>query len=201
MLLALAVAVSIGLVVLPARTAVAGGALILAAAVHPLLGVVAIACVVAVLQLGRIRVSRSDTRDVESESVLALELVGLGVTAGLPFRNAAAVTADQIRGPVGQEIEGALRSMSAGHTPNIATAAIRSIFSAAESSERAGIPLAGQLNAAATDRRRAAAAETRERLAKLPVKMLFPLAFLILPGFVLLAVVPPLISGLSRLGL
>jgi pilus assembly protein TadC len=62
------------------------------------------------------------------------------------------------------------------------------------------MPLAGTLNAVAADRRRAAAAASRERLAKLPVKMLFPLAFLILPGFVLLTVVPPLMSGLSRLG-
>jgi pilus assembly protein TadC len=63
------------------------------------------------------------------------------------------------------------------------------------------MPLAGQLNAMALDRRRAAAAASRERLARLPVKMLFPLAFLILPGFVLLTVVPPLMSGLSKLSL
>jgi pilus assembly protein TadC len=74
------------------------------------------------------------------------------------------------------------------------------MFGAADASESTGMPLAATLTALASDRRRVAAAASRERLAKLPVKMLFPLAFLILPGFVLLTVIPPLISGLSKLG-
>jgi pilus assembly protein TadC len=111
------------------------------------------------------------------------------------------MTADQLSGPIGDEISQALRSVAAGQQPSITSPAIRSMFNLAESSERAGMPLAGQLNATALDRRRAVASASRERLAKLPVKMLFPLAFLILPGFVLLTVVPPLMSGLSKLSL
>jgi hypothetical protein len=34
----------------------------------------------------------------------------------------------------------------------------------------------------------------------LPVKLLFPLALLILPGFLLLTVGPALLTGLNRLG-
>ena len=41
----------------------------------------------------------------------------------------------------------------------------------------------------------------RERLARLPVKLLFPLSLLILPGFVLLVVGPSIVSGLSRVSL
>ena len=63
------------------------------------------------------------------------------------------------------------------------------------------MPIAAALNALATDRKRVAAAAASEHLSKLPVKMLFPLAFLILPGFVMLTVLPPLLSGLSKLGL
>lgn len=170
-------------------------------AIHPLLGIAAAGGGLAFVQLKRIRRSRSGAQDVNAASILAVELVGLGVTAGLPFRNAAMMTADQLGGPIGDEIAQALRSVAAGRQPNDTSPPIRSMFSLAESSERAGMPLAGQLNATALDRRRAAASASRERLAKLPVKMLFPLAFLILPGFVLLTVVPPLVSGLSKLGL
>lgn len=200
-MLLVAVVVSAVLVVASARITALVAVVAIALAIHPFIGVATVGCGVALHHLQRIRASRIGERDVDSDSVLAVELVGLGVTAGLPFRNAASMTADQIRGPVGAEIAGGLRSVGAGHTPHLSTPAIQSMFSLAESAERTGVPLASQLNAAATDRRRAAAAVAREGLAKLPVKMLFPLTFLILPGFVLLTVVPPLMSGLSRLGL
>ena len=45
------------------------------------------------------------------------------------------------------------------------------------------------------------AAAEREKIERLPVKLLFPLAFLILPGFILVAVVPSIISGISELSL
>lgn len=136
-----------------------------------------------------------------TDAVLAIELVGLGVTSGLPFRNAAALTSEQMVDPVANEIAKGLRSLNAGRQPSFTLAGIQSLFDAAQASETTGMPIAGILNALALDRRRAVAASARERLAKLPVKMLFPLALLILPGFVLLTVVPPLISGLSRLGM
>ena len=144
----------------------------------------------------RVAATRSD-----EDATLAVELVGLGVTAGLPFRSAAALTAQQIGGEVGREISSGLRNLEAGMAPSLARDDIRSIFDVAASSETTGMPLADTLNTIAREKRRDAAAAARERLGKLPVKMLFPLAFLILPGFVLLTVVPPLVSGLSRLGL
>jgi hypothetical protein len=39
-----------------------------------------------------------------------------------------------------------------------------------------------------------------ERARRLPVRLLLPLALLILPGFVLLAVGPAVLQGLARLG-
>jgi len=201
MVLAIAVSAAVGCVFMPSRRVLAFSAVGLAILIHPLLGVAVAGCGVIIYQLDRIRRTTSRGRDTERDGVLAVELVGLGVTAGLTFRNAAAMTADQVGGPVAHEINQALRSVGAGQRAPTITTDIRSMFNAAEASERTGMPLAGTLNAVALDRRRAEASASRERLAKLPVKMLFPLAFLILPGFVLLTVVPPLISGLSRLGL
>lgn len=192
---------SLGLVALPFRVVAGAGVLFAAALIHPLAGISLAGCAIVGSKLRSIRQARSRSRDTEVDSVLAVELVGLGVTAGLPFRNAARMTADQIGGAVGAEISLGLRAMEAGQQPVLESADVRSVFTVAELSERSGISLAAELNAVARERRRQDEAATRERLAKLPVKMLFPLAFLILPGFVLLTVVPPLVSGLSRLSL
>ncbi|MDK1019206.1 MAG: type II secretion system F family protein [Actinomycetota bacterium] len=169
--------------------------------VQPLLGIACIAGVIVAARVSRIRRMRVAASRSDDDGLLAVELVGLGVTAGLPFRSAAALTAQQIGGRVGGEISSGLRDLDAGLPASVSRADIRSMFDAAASSETTGMPLAGTLNSIARERRRGAAAAAREQLGKLPIKMLFPLAFLILPGFVLLTVVPPLVSGLSRLGL
>jgi hypothetical protein len=194
------VALAVGYVLVPSRRVLAMGVVGIAALIHPWFAVVVAASGTVVHRIGRIRHVRGIRAVSDNDGVLAVELVGLGVTAGLPFRNAAALTADQLDGPVARDITRALRSVSAGQLPSIDQDDVQSMFTSAAASETTGMPLAGMLNAVAADRRRAAAAASRERLAKLPVKMLFPLAFLILPGFVLLTVVPPLMSGLSRLG-
>lgn len=195
------VAFAAGYLLVPSRRTLAMGVVAIAALIHPWIAVVVAASGIAVHRIGRIHHARVVDAVSDNDGVLAVELVGLGVTSGLPFRNAAALTADQLDGPVARDITRALRSVSSGQLPSIDRDDVQSMFSSAAASETTGMPLAGTLNAIAADRRRAAAAASRERLAKLPVKMLFPLAFLILPGFVLLTVVPPLMSGLSRLGM
>ena len=183
------------------RTTLVLGAFFVVALVDPVLAVAAAAVSVLGVGLHRIRRSRNTAGRSRQDGLLAAELVALGVTAGLPFRNAAALTADQIKGPIGNEITRALRRLGAGRQPSIDSGDLRSVFNVASGAEASGMPIAAALSALATDRKRAAAAAAREQLAKLPVKMLFPLAFLILPGFVMLTVVPPLLSGLSRLGI
>lgn len=183
------------------RRGQAVGAAVAIVMVQPLLGIACIGAGIAAARVMRIRRMRVTASQSVDDALLAVELVGLGVTAGLPFRSAAALTAEQIGGDVGREISSGLRNLDAGMSPSFSRDDIRSIFDVAASSETTGMPLADTLNAMAREARRGVAAASRERLAKLPVKMLFPLAFLILPGFVLLTVVPPLVSGLSRLGL
>jgi Flp pilus assembly protein TadB len=203
MMLASVVAIVMaGYLAMPSRRTLAAGVVGAVAVLgHPLLGVMLLGSGIAVHQLGRIRKAREVGASQDEDSVLAIELVGLGVVSGLPFRSAASMTASELGGPVASEITHALRSVNAGQQPSISIPDIQTLFNAAETAESTGMPLAGTITAMAADRRRAAAAASRERLAKLPVKMLFPLAFLILPGFVLLTVVPPLISGLSNLGM
>jgi len=201
MLMAIVVLAVLGYTLFPSRAVLAVCGLAMVALIHPLLVVVLLGTGVAIAQSVRMGRRRRLGATADRDAVLAIELVGLGVTSGLPFRNAAALTMKQMADPVANEIAQALRSLNAGQPPSFKLADVQSMFGAAQASETTGMPVAGVLNALALDRRRAAAAATRERLAKLPVKMLFPLALLILPGFVLLTVVPPLMSGLSRLGM
>jgi len=201
MLVAMATGVALAYIASPSRRTLAAGAVALSWLVHPLMAVVLAASGATAHQLRRIRRVRGESMNTADEAILALELVGLGVTAGLPFRSAASLTVEQLDGSISHEMARALRSVGAGLQPSIISPDIQAMFSAAQASETTGTPLSGALNAIALDRRKDAAAASREHLAKLPVKMLFPLALLILPGFVLLTVAPPLISGLSRLGL
>lgn len=200
MSIAIIVLAVIGYMLFPSRAVLAVCCVATVALIHPLLAVVLLGSGVVIARAVQIGRRRGSGATADRDAVLAIELVGLGVTSGLPFRNAAALTSEQMIDPVGSEIAQALRSLNAGQQPSFTMADVQALFGAAQASETTGMAIAGILNALALDRRRAAAASARERLAKLPVKMLFPLALLILPGFVLLTVVPPLISGLSRLG-
>lgn len=190
----------IGFGLFPSRMVLMLGAVALASLIHPMAAIVVAGAGFAAHRVIGIRRTRSADTASSGDGLLAVELVGLGIAAGLPFRNAATLTAAQVSEPVAKEMLRALRSVGAGQPPSIVIPEIRSMFTAAQASESSGTPLAGTLDAVARDSRRACEAASKERLAKLPVKMLFPLAFLILPGFVLLTVAPPLISGLSKLG-
>ncbi len=193
------VALSLGLA-LPRRLRV-GGVILGVFVLNPLLGIAMLGAVGIHTRVVSIRSARTDGSRAADDGLAALELVGLGVSAGLPFRSAAALTAKQLAGLTGSEIRSALRNISVGQPVAIDDGDLKSMFSVAASSEHSGMPLGTALNALARDSRSESAAAAKERLSKLPVKMLFPLAFLILPGFVMLAVVPPLVSGLTRLSL
>lgn len=133
--------------------------------------------------------------------VVAVEAVAVGVSGGLSFDQAASVAAGAIGGDVGAAVNRSLRASTSGSKVPHRPGAITEMFAAAEMSRATGAPLADRLSSLAAGIRRDDAAAERQRLARLPVLLLFPLALLILPGFVLLAVAPAVVGGLSRLGL
>jgi tight adherence protein C len=65
--------------------------------------------------------------------------------------------------------------------------------------ESLGSSLSDALSELATEVRDARRSAATERARKAPVKMLFPLVFLVLPAFLLLTVVPVLISALQSI--
>jgi tight adherence protein C len=132
----------------------------------------------------------------ESDDVLVADLTALGLSAGLSFVAALGAAADHLPEEAAQTVRRALRSPAgreeAGPAPALLALADRALVT--------GAPLLASIDGYATSLRRNERAAAVERARRLPVKLLFPLALLILPGFLLLTVGPALLTGLNRLG-
>jgi tight adherence protein C len=170
------------------------------------LGIVPAAAVIAFVAMGialrRARVKTARSRRDDIGAALAIDVISLGVSAGLPFSSAAELAAATSGGAAGTDIARALRAVPGSSSEvTFRSGALETVFSAATRSAQTGASLGPLLEAVGSDLRDERAAAVRERLSRLPVKLLFPLAFLILPGFVLLAVAPAVVGGLSRLGI
>lgn len=151
----------------------------------------------------RIADARARTRAAVADVALLADLVGLGLRAGLPIRNALAEAAPHVVEPLRSEVEGALRAadrsgtaVGLGSAGGLAAGLYRAVAAAAAT----GAPVEVSVAAFAAERRRAQHTRRLEAARKLPVRMLVPLALLVLPGFVILVVGPALIESLSRLG-
>lgn len=66
--------------------------------------------------------------------------------------------------------------------------------------EQTGAPMAEDLFEFARERRRTLRRDAEERARRLPVMLLLPLVFCVLPAFVIVAVVPMVVTGASQIG-
>jgi tight adherence protein C len=128
-----------------------------------------------------------------------LDVVAVCVTAGLTPRLSLERATDAVPAPLSTELVRAQRAVSLGGSwrqalRSMATrsglAEVRQLAVALERSERLGAPVAEHLRDLARRVRAERRALEEERARRAPVLMLFPLVFLILPAFVLSAVVP-----------
>jgi Flp pilus assembly protein TadB len=179
---------------IPSATAMAG--LVLGG---PLAAVVACGTMTAVWAARRARITTQSRRRVAGDELRILDLVALGMTGGLAFPQAAAFAASIVGGPVGAELDRCVRSGTSGVQAASDVPAIEAMTLVARRSDASGSALGPELRRTASLIRSERAVSERERLARLPVKLLFPLAFAILPGFILMTVGPAVISGIARL--
>ncbi len=131
-----------------------------------------------------------------------LDLVAVSVTAGLTPRLALERAPEMVEGPLADELSRARREVSLGAPWRAALRStaqrtglseLRRLAVTLERSERLGSPVADRLRELAREVRAERRARREERARRAPVTMLFPLVFLILPAFVLAAVVPALL--------
>ena len=135
---------------------------------------------------------------VEDDDALLAELAALGLTAGLTFPAAVEAATTAVPGESSAELRRASRTYRnddgyLSDDPGLLIVARRALST--------GAPLLPAVSGYATALRDAERSRRLVAARRLPVKLLFPLALLILPGFLILTVGPALLGSLERLGL
>jgi tight adherence protein C len=132
-----------------------------------------------------------------------LDLLAAGSTAGLSAEISFRQAASSLHGPLGGDLADVMRSVDLGVPWREALAAyvertgdldLARMASVLARTEALGVSLRDATRDLAGTVREARRAATLERARTAPVRMLFPLVFMILPAFLLLTVVPVLIT-------
>jgi tight adherence protein C len=149
------------------------------------------------------RRARRQVAEASSEVPLFLDLLAVATSAGLAPQTAVRVAGEAIVGPLARELAYAVERVDLGGrwrdelaavAERLALGDLRRATAILARSERLGSALAEEMSRLAADVREERRSRTAERARAAPVKMLFPLVFLILPAFLLLTVVPVLLS-------
>ena len=137
---------------------------------------------------------------------VVLDLLGVAVGAGCTPYLALEVAVQWSPAPIAAELAAVVRSCALGldfagaldHAA-AATPLLRPLADALLASDRLGVPVGPVLARLADEERTALRRSAEAHARRIPVRLLFPLVFLVLPAFVLLTVVPGLAAGLARL--
>jgi tight adherence protein C len=137
-----------------------------------------------------------------------IEVLVATTEAGLNPMVAFQRSSEVVRGALGDELARTTRQIGLG-TPwrtaleqleaRISVPALRRLVVALARSHRLGTSLSATLRAVAIDLRDARRARAEELARRAPIRMLFPLVFLILPAFLLLTVGPVVLATLRSL--
>ena len=135
---------------------------------------------------------------------LAADLLAVALGAGLTPYLALRVAARSAPEAVAFHLAAVLTAVAEGRrltdaltAASDATPALRPLLEIVAASERLGAPVGPALARLAADGRARARHAALERARTLPLRLLFPLVFLVLPAFVLLTVGPVVLAGLS----
>ncbi|MBT8214578.1 MAG: hypothetical protein KJP12_05075 [Acidimicrobiia bacterium] len=151
--------------------------------------ILAISLAVAVWIVTGVRLPARRHSTVGDDEATFTELVAMALTAGHGFPGAVSLAADAGGGDVADRAIRALRR----DTPDAPA-----VFAVARHARLTGAPI-GESIAALAHRQRAEQLEAiQASIRKLPVRLVVPLALLILPGTVLLALTPVVLGAIER---
>ena len=157
----------------------------------------------------RSRAGKRRRTAVDAEIPQLLDLLAAGSSAGLAAPLALRRAADGLTGPLADEVRASVRAVDLGArwrdelealADRLDLPDLRRTVSALTRTESLGASLAQATAELAASVRQARRAATMERARTAPVKMLFPLVFLVLPAFLLLTVVPVLLTTVRSIG-
>lgn len=152
------------------------------------------------------RARRLSEAELSRELPVAIDLLGVAIDAGCTPYLAVQVGAQWAPTRCAAAFDRVLRACALGVGFESAfgdvvrdSPRLRSLAEALLASDRLGAPVGPQLARLAAEERAGLRRRAEAHARRVPVKLLFPLVFLVLPAFVLLTVVPGLVAGLSRI--
>jgi pilus assembly protein TadC len=154
------------------------------------------------------RAARRRRRAVEDGIPQLLDLLAASSSGGLSAQLALHRSVEALGGPLAEELGSTLREVELGErwrdalgsaADRIGSHDLRRAVSTLVRSETLGTSLAEATRELAATVRETRRLATTERARTAPVKMLFPLVFLVLPAFLLLTVVPVLLTTLESI--
>jgi tight adherence protein C len=137
-----------------------------------------------------------------------IDLLCVMVEAGLGFGAALRMASDQAKGPLADEMRLTLQEQTMGLAVESAlgnlanrcdTPAMRSFVRSIAQGERMGISTGQIMRNLSHEMRQRRRRSAEERAQKAPIKMLFPLVFMIFPSMFLVLVVPAIITLVNDL--
>jgi len=155
------------------------------------------------------RAGRRRLAAIDAEIPQLLDLLAAGSSAGLAAPLALRRAADGLAGPLADEVRATVRVVDLGArwrdeldalAERLDLPDLRRTVAALTRTESLGTSLAQATAELASSVRQARRAAMAERARTAPVKMLFPLVFLVLPAFLLLTVVPVLLTTVRSIG-
>jgi tight adherence protein C len=138
----------------------------------------------------------------------SMDLLTISVEAGLPFDSALSQVARNTKGPLADELFRVLQEMQIGLSRIDALRAVaertnvpelRGFVTAMVQAEQFGIPIANVLRVQSKEMRVKRSQRAEELAQKVPVKILFPLVFCILPALFIVVMGPAAISAYHNL--
>jgi tight adherence protein C len=158
--------------------------------------------------IGVARASRRRVATADREIPVLLDLLAVATSAGLPAQLAFRRAVDAADGPLADDLRPVIDATDLGGRwrdelravcERLELPDLRRLVGTLGRSETLGSPLSDELSRLARDVREARRARATERARAAPVKMLFPLVFLVLPAFLLLTVVPVLVTTMRSI--
>jgi tight adherence protein C len=146
--------------------------------------------------------------EIDYELPELIDLLVVTVEAGLGFVGSLQMASDRLTGPLGNELRLTLQEQTMGLSINEAlsntmarcdTPSMRSFVRSIVQGETLGVSIGQIMRDLATEMRRRRKASAEERAQKAPIKILFPLVFLIFPAMFIVLLGPALAQFLHAI--
>jgi tight adherence protein C len=155
------------------------------------------------------RRARVRLEEIDYQLPELIDILVVTVEAGLGFSGSIRTASERIGGPLGDELRLALQEQNMGLTTEEAlrhmmaradTAAVRSFVRAVTQGETLGVSIGDILRSLAIEMRKRRKAAAEERAQKAPIKILFPLVFLIFPAIFIVLLGPAIFDFIDAFG-